>query len=105
MGSVGRSATRARCHRLSWNPSVLEKKVTTALYTTMSKKKTEHDTASDEPVGKTNTKVSVTMLRKARTVASHRDVDLFDYLDSILNPAVDRDYEALSAAIANESSR
>jgi hypothetical protein len=41
---------------------------------------------------KATLKVRKDLARKARAVAALRDVDLFDYVDSILTPAVERDY-------------
>lgn len=39
-----------------------------------------------------STKVSAEILRKAKTVAAHRDIDLYDYLESVLEGPVSRDY-------------
>lgn len=56
---------------------------------------TTKSTEADKPAGKpetTTTKVRRELLRKAKTVSSHRDIDLFDYLDAILTATVDKDY-------------
>lgn len=47
------------------------------------------------PEPKTTTKVYTDLLRRARQVAVNKDVDLFDYIDSILRPAVDTDYRKM----------
>jgi hypothetical protein len=44
---------------------------------------------------KTTTKVYMELLRRARIVAIHREIDLFDYLDGILRPVIDRDYDKM----------
>ena len=40
-------------------------------------------------------KVKRSLLRKAKMVAIHRDMDLFDYTDATFGAAVQRDYEAM----------
>ena len=49
---------------------------------------------SDE-TPKTTTKVFVSLIRRARMVSDHRGIDLFDYIDSLLSPAVEQDYRRL----------
>ena len=44
---------------------------------------------------KTTTKLDAEVLRKARTVALYRDKELFDYLDAIVRPVVERDYHKM----------
>jgi hypothetical protein len=46
-----------------------------------------------EAPGKTTVKLAEDVARKARIVAAIRGVDLFDYLDSIVRPIIDRDHE------------
>jgi hypothetical protein len=49
-----------------------------------------------DPLGeKTSTKVYAALLRKAKIVATHRVVELFDYLHSLLSPLVEKDYERM----------
>jgi hypothetical protein len=59
----------------------------------MPRKKKEPQAAADDP--KTTTKVFLSVIRQAKTVASYRGIDLFDYLDSVLKPAVSRDFNSL----------
>ena len=40
----------------------------------------------------TTTKVNAEMLRRARMIAHYRQITLYDFLDAILQTAVDRDY-------------
>lgn len=62
----------------------------------MSKKQKPPATDSAEhPKNPVTTKVDKELIRKAKTVASHREIDLFDYLDSVLTPAVEKDYYAI----------
>jgi hypothetical protein len=51
---------------------------------------------SDADAGKKTTmKVSVATLRKARIVSEHRGIDLFDYIASLLDHPIDRDYRSM----------
>ena len=43
----------------------------------------------------TTTKVEVDLLRKARMVAIYRGLDLHAYVDGVLRPVVDRDYDKM----------
>jgi hypothetical protein len=55
----------------------------------------------DEPGGKKTTlKVWEDVARKAKIVAAIRGLDLFEYVDGILRPAVDRDH---ATAIRDEA--
>jgi hypothetical protein len=60
----------------------------------MSKKRSAEADSAGEPsrAAKTTTKVRSELIRKAKTVAAFRDVDLFDYLDQVLTATIDRDY-------------
>lgn len=49
---------------------------------------------SSEPE-KTTTKIEVELLNKARIIAIRKNKFLFDYLDAILRPAIERDYREL----------
>ncbi len=48
---------------------------------------------SGEPPKKTTTKIDPPLLKKARQVAISRGIDLYDYIDAMLRPAVERDYD------------
>jgi hypothetical protein len=61
----------------------------------VSKKKRPPEGAG--PPAKTTTKVEAGLLRKANIVAIHRGLDLYDYLDGVLRPAVERDYARMIA--------
>jgi hypothetical protein len=64
----------------------------------MARKKTG---GGESPGGKptlTTTKVDADLLRKARMVAIHRNIDLFDYVAAILRPVVERDYDKMIEA-------
>lgn len=41
----------------------------------------------------TTTRIDVELVRKAKIVAIWRDMELFEYLDAILRPVVQGDYE------------
>lgn len=45
------------------------------------------------PRARVTTNVDPAMLRKAKIVAAGRDMEMFDYIHSILFPAVERDYD------------
>jgi hypothetical protein len=68
--------------------------MSTALSEPMAKKRSAEGQSGKEPgkVAKTTTKVRAELIRRAKTVASFRDQDLFDYLDQILSASIDRDY-------------
>lgn len=62
----------------------------------MAKKKgDEAKEAAPPKKNTTTTKVDAELLRQAKTVASFRDMDLYDYLDGILREAVARDYRGI----------
>lgn len=46
---------------------------------------------------KTTTKVEAELMRMARTVAASRDIDVQDYIDTVLRPVVTTDYDALTS--------
>ena len=58
----------------------------------MPKKKQPPQEGTQAPEKKTTTKVWAELLRKANMVAMHKRIDLFDYVDGILRPAVEADY-------------
>jgi hypothetical protein len=68
----------------------------------MARKKPAADSGvPDGPQGtKTTVKLWEDLARKAKIVAAIRGVDLFDYLDSIIRPVVERDH---SQAIKDEA--
>lgn len=66
------------------------------------KRKVPHGGEMPSP-RKTNTKVEEELLRKARIVAESRKVDLFDYLDALLRPSVERDYRHFVRKAAEEA--
>lgn len=43
----------------------------------------------------TTTKVRSELIRKAKTVAAYRDMDLIEYIDQLLTPLVERDYRKI----------
>lgn len=45
---------------------------------------------------KTTTKIDRELLRKARTIASYRDVDLADYLDDVLRNKIEVDFKLIT---------
>jgi hypothetical protein len=60
----------------------------------MAKKKGTTPGGEEGPPGKkTTVKLWDDVARKARIVAAIRGEDLFDYLDSIVRPAVERDHK------------
>ena len=61
---------------------------TSQLGRTMSRRKTEKS-----PRPRVTTNVDPGILRKAKIVATDRRVEMFDYLDSILRPVIERDYD------------
>ncbi len=48
--------------------------------------------AEEQRDGKTTTKVRAALIWKAKTVAAYRHLDLFDYLDQLLTPLIDREF-------------
>jgi hypothetical protein len=56
-----------------------------------------------KPVVKSTTKVNRDILRKANMVAQHRGIDLYDYVESLLAPAVERDYHRMIKSEADEA--
>ncbi len=44
---------------------------------------------------KTTMKVNKSKLRRANIVALHLGIDLFDYIDAIITPAIDKDYDQM----------
>src|SRR4051794_26689375 len=62
----------------------------------MAKKRPGKDPVS--PDEKTTVKMRSELVRRARTVAAYRDIDLFEYLDQLVGPMVDRDYQAIVKA-------
>jgi hypothetical protein len=40
-------------------------------------------------------KVAADLHRKVKMIATHRGVEMFDYLDALLRPAVERDFERM----------
>jgi hypothetical protein len=59
----------------------------------MPKRKAGPEPESDKPKKKTTLKAWEDVARKAKIVAAIRGLDIFDYIDSILRPAVERDHE------------
>ena len=49
-----------------------------------------------------STKVRTELLRRAKTIAAHRGIDLFDYLDEVLSDRVNLDYKAVAERIVKE---
>ena len=39
------------------------------------------------------TKLSADLHKKVRLLVAHRGVEMFDYLDALLRPAIERDYD------------
>jgi hypothetical protein len=57
----------------------------------------------NDPRGETTTtRVFERLLQKARMVSLHRGMDLLDFLDGILRPVVDREYEKMRRELAKE---
>lgn len=44
---------------------------------------------------KTTMKVEPGLLRKAKMVSTYREMEMFDYIDAILRPVVERDYDKM----------
>ena len=77
----------------------------TASDQTMAKKKPTTDgggPSGEQPGKKTTMKVEPGLLRKARMVSLYKDVDLFDYIDGIIRPVVERDYAQMIRREARE---
>jgi hypothetical protein len=51
---------------------------------------------------KVTIKIKADLHRKARTVASHRDVELIDYIDELLRPLVEKHYADMAREIQGE---
>src|SRR4051794_9811551 len=68
----------------------------------MPKKQRGGQEGGEQPGKKTTMKVAPDLLRKAKMVAVYKDEDLFDYIESILRPAVDRDYDQMIRDEAKE---
>jgi hypothetical protein len=47
------------------------------------------------PMNRTSTKVPSPLLRKARMIAVARDLKLEDYVETVLRPAIERDYHEM----------
>lgn len=58
----------------------------------VAKKKTDGQPGRQEARPLTTVKVDKDLLRRARTIASYRGLDLGEYVDAILRPVVDRDF-------------
>lgn len=61
----------------------------------MAKKAQAKTGTHDVEPEKTTTKVEIALLNKARIVAIKKDRFLFDYIDTILRPVIERDYREL----------
>jgi len=74
--------------------------VTTATSARMPKRKPPQEGTEGKQAQpkKTTTKVWAELLRKANMVALHKGIDLFDYVDAILRPAVEADYARMIQA-------
>jgi hypothetical protein len=46
-------------------------------------------------VATATTKIAADLHRKVKAMCAHRKVDMFDYLDAVLRPVVERDWERL----------
>lgn len=58
----------------------------------------------DKPAKKAtaSTKVDAEILRRAKTVAAQRGIDLYDYLDEVLEERVNADYKVAAARMQQE---
>jgi hypothetical protein len=63
------------------------------------KKPSDDRQPSDAPKV-TTTKIKSDLLRKARMVAAHRNIEIAQYVDSILRPAIERDYDEMISSEA-----
>ena len=68
----------------------------------MAKKKTDAGKGEDAAPKMTTMKVDVDLIRKARMVAIYRDQDLQAYVEGLLRPAVEKDYDAMIREEAKE---
>lgn len=60
------------------------------------------DPDAQKATGKTTVKLPVDLHRRARMVASDRGIDLSDYLEALLRPAIDKDYKQMVRRMAGE---
>lgn len=79
--------------------------MSTVLRSPVAKKNTDRTEEGKKQFGqpeKTTTKVSRDLLTRAKAVANHRGLDLFDYLDRLLRPLVEKDYREYIRTEATE---
>jgi class 3 adenylate cyclase len=68
----------------------------------MAKKATRPDSGPGESRPTTTVKMYADLHRMARTVASHLDQDLTDFLDSVMRPAILRAHKEMGREIAED---
>jgi hypothetical protein len=68
----------------------------------MTKKKSGESKPQPHKPAVSSTKVRTEVLRRAKTVAAQRGIDLFDYLDEVLSEHVNADYKAAAERIKQE---
>jgi hypothetical protein len=63
------------------------------------RKKTPAGSSGGKPSGKATIKIDVEMHRRARTVASYMGMEITEYLESLIGPAVDHAYAEMARKI------
>jgi hypothetical protein len=71
----------------------------------MARKKTVAAESGGESEKKTSLKVSPDLLRKARMVSLHKDLEMFAYIDALLRPLVERDYARMIQELNAEAEK